>query len=328
MRSKRLKRPNRPLRSKRRISFCNFRQVSQVRGRRHGQKGIGSVLSTRNFASQRYTFVKHPESFFSKRPKTREEIRKMHCEINTEADYLEKLDTQYEFILELKTSIPKGALLLFQKLQLLNVVDKNKLPYFCVDISPIGKMVKIRSFSDMVENSVKVERMGNPRRLRPSQLFGSRPPLAPKVVHTPNPKKQMSVQVTPRFNSQVAIHERKSGDDDVVSAISEAVEPIGEQSQQKRELSFSSSGSELELPWQERGRSKSKRQKLSWNSSEVAYTVCFPGCLEERKMEDVMVTCKSVDQCRSKAPFGMFHASCWREISDPSGLCKFCMESS
>ena len=67
------------------------------------QKGIGSVISTTNFHSQRYTFIKHPESFFSKRSKLKEEIRKLHGEINTEAEYVGNLQNQQEYMLELKS---------------------------------------------------------------------------------------------------------------------------------------------------------------------------------------------------------------------------------
>ena len=91
---------------------------------------------------------------------------------------------------------------------------------------------------------------------------------------------------------------------------------------------MSTSESELELPNLGGKRRKIKRQKLTWSRPTEDYTVCFPDCLENREIDDVMVTCKSVNQCRSKAPFGMFHVSCWAEISDSTGLCKFCRESS
>ena len=55
------------------------------------------------------------------------------------------------------------------------------MPFFRVDISPVGKMVKITNFAEIVENSVKVKRSVYPHASAPSQLFGIRYPLAPKV---------------------------------------------------------------------------------------------------------------------------------------------------
>ena len=44
---------------------------------------IGSVVSTRHFHTQRYSFVKHPMCFFNKRQNLFENIKKLFCSITS-----------------------------------------------------------------------------------------------------------------------------------------------------------------------------------------------------------------------------------------------------
>ena len=49
--------------------------------------GIGTIISTRHFHTQRYRFVKHPKSFFKLRPKMHKDLSKTHGELNLDKDY-------------------------------------------------------------------------------------------------------------------------------------------------------------------------------------------------------------------------------------------------
>ena len=294
------------------------------------QKGIGTVISTRNFHSQRYMLIKHPHSFFSTRPSIRDGILSLHTEINTEPDYIEDVANQQEYLLELKPTIPSKAFLLFQELQLTEVISQERTPYFRVDIALVGKMVKITNFEEMVEKAFKIENVGHHKALKPSVLFGIKPPLLPEVVHTSNSERKLNrvnEPLRPHLGSKDAIEisrpiEDRLSDTEVRHARESTV-----QSMRMRSSPLASSESSLVLVGQARKKRKLASTSELENINKGDYTVCFSGCLEQRQWSDEMVNCESVDQCKSDAPFGLFHPSCWGEVSDSKGLCKFCVDS-
>ena len=63
-----------------------IRQVCIVSSVYAQAMGIGTLLSTRNFSTQRYTFIKHPMSFFSKRQKMLDKIRELFSSISSYPD--------------------------------------------------------------------------------------------------------------------------------------------------------------------------------------------------------------------------------------------------
>ena len=75
----------------------------------------------------------------------------------------------------------------------------------------------------------------------------------------------MSEHVSPKSRLQVAVQESKSMDDGLINAPFQVVQPSGKQFQRKKELSLSTSESEVELPNGGGRRSQTKRQKLKWN---------------------------------------------------------------
>ena len=97
----------------------------------------------------------------------------------------------------------------------------------------------------------------------------------------------MSEHVSPKSRLQVAVQESKSMDDGLINTSFQVVKPSVEQPQRKRELSLSTSESELELPNLAGKKSKIKSPKLTCNRPRENYTVCFPDCLGNREMEDV-----------------------------------------
>ena len=81
-------------------------------------KGILTVVSAKNFHSQRYHIIKHPGLFFKKRPNLKERIENDHCKLQVDKDFEKDPLDDKDHVLLIKDSFTGAGYDIFKSMQL------------------------------------------------------------------------------------------------------------------------------------------------------------------------------------------------------------------
>ena len=168
------------------------RQVCIVSAIYAQKMGIGTIFSTRKFSSQRYSFVKHPTSFFKKRQNLFEKVEKLFGSITANAEWAKETieSVPGDYFLVLKNIVSPDVCKIFQLLQLNEVLDPSNLPKFRINVELIGKMSNNSPIEEIIEELWKKEVTSLNANKVKDGLFGFKPPLPPAISAEPDQSKE------------------------------------------------------------------------------------------------------------------------------------------